>query len=494
MKKTGKTFRRYRWLADGLLPLTAAVATGLWFAPWVNFLLAAVHQTRTARFSVLWIMVLVAVPAIAGRRLQRSAFMSPWMRMSLLGLVEAGLAAGFVTSAVMAAQRIGSPIGAVENITTLLTDGDEASWDLFSAASLVALALLLRGTWIAYTEEEPEQAWRWFQVGVGAFLALFIVIEMFSTVISSVDSTWLGLEVTAFLLIGLYQFALTQRQQLEQRVFRLSTGSADSSWAVVFGVVAVVILVGAGVSAAAITALRVPKDSTLATVESLARWAGFGWERLKDWVAGVIPRALGGQGAQGAEPSSVPAGPPRNPPIDLHWTWPGIPPVVAQVIDVALIAFVLLAAIWLASSFVRFGRASRETEEAEHSSLWTWQLFWSYLKMIKAALTGNLRRGDRFVKSGRTPDRREAPDTDSIRPLYRRLIAWCGTRARPRQRWQTAIEYEGAVAAATNPKLAARVTKAYVRARYGGYEPSALEVDEIAMEWREVRDAGAGAL
>ena len=75
----------YTWPRDGLIPAASAALESLWLFAWISFLLAASETASGVRYPYPWVFVLLFVPAVAGRFLDRSYWGPRWLRCCPLG-------------------------------------------------------------------------------------------------------------------------------------------------------------------------------------------------------------------------------------------------------------------------------------------------------------------------------------------------------------------------------------------------------------------------
>jgi hypothetical protein len=172
-----------------------------------------------------------------------------------------------------------------------------------------------------------------------------------------------------------------------------------------------------------------------------------------------------------------------------------IPPQTPQAVlaTIAVLKFVLpLLCIALIGLFIWWALRRRRVRlvqrgEDLHESLWSWQLFWTQLKILLRALWSRL-----FPRPAST----EAPEqiveeiggepaARSIREIYRALLKWAAVRGYRRKKDETPYEFRqrlGERLPQVEPELGT-ITEAYTATRYGEIVPGEEEVARVRGEW-----------
>lgn len=186
-----------------------------------------------------------------------------------------------------------------------------------------------------------------------------------------------------------------------------------------------------------------------------------------------------GQQQQGQQPGQ----PPSLPKFEQQ-AQQILPPWAVQALEVALVAGLVLLAIWLVLRSLRRYRAAAadRTVEEVHESVWSRDLA---LEQLRSWLRGlGPRRGGRA--GGPLLDLDAAPVT--VRDAYRRLLVLAARRGEPRVPAESPNDYAGRLqtvwADATDPL--ADLTHRYLAARYG--ERDSEQDSRLAREdWEAIR-------
>jgi hypothetical protein len=162
-----------------------------------------------------------------------------------------------------------------------------------------------------------------------------------------------------------------------------------------------------------------------------------------------------------------------------------VPPVVAQIIELALVALVIFAGVRALVRMITLRRRREQAEEVveERESLWRWSL------LVELAREWLRSLRDRFRRQPAAEAAPEAPPTApqltepapvlTLRGIYRRLLVLGMMSGAPRPPAATAYEHEPRLAERLQPPDdIAWITRAYVETRYGGVEPDAATVEE----------------
>jgi hypothetical protein len=492
MSQAGTSSSAYRWLRDGLIPAQGAVLQTLPAYAWATLVLASNAGTADHRFPLPFLLALVAVPALAGRWLERRGQPALAVRRSLLLVLCAGLFLAFVKTQTLASDPL---------LDWRWLRDAFLPWSSASAAShlglvafgwLVAGLLVVRGCGLAMGEIRPESADRWFLGGLVAFIVLLVLIAGPGMTPDAFrpDRAWLGPLLGAYFLIGLGWVGLVRHQHLEERAFRRRSDRLSLSWLVVFSAVSGVMLaIGAAVAGV---------NDVLGSMEALAIAAGVVTGRAVAtawaWLDGLVQSLLD------RLPSS-PSPTPRRPVISatpappaIHLPGLRIPTLPSFDVPVGFVLLLLLLVLggWVLLRYRRWDAGSAEDEE--RTSVWSWRLLWDGLRQVPGRLLRRLRRrrhADGPVTGSKGPVDPEPPPA-SLRGLYRAVLRWSASRGRGRAPSRTPYEFEPDLGAEMPADLARDLTASYVRARYGGAAPPEAEVERLRRRWEDEAPADNG--
>ncbi|MBV8606603.1 MAG: hypothetical protein JO034_03975 [Singulisphaera sp.] len=213
----------------------------LWAFAWVDFKLASDASLAGARFGFGWMLLALIVPALAGRLAERRL---PTAAVRARRAVLFVLALLTFLPVLKALALPGVPWSeparwlpdAVLPWTGLAADEAPA----LGIAWLAAGALVVRGVWLAVNEVTPESAARWFLIGLGSFMILFVAEAAIDQPLAlSVSPAWL---LAAFLAASLVWLALVRHVYLEQETFRRTPRRLDVPWLATFAVIGLMVL------------------------------------------------------------------------------------------------------------------------------------------------------------------------------------------------------------------------------------------------------------
>jgi hypothetical protein len=483
MSQAGKSSSGYRWLRDGLIPGQSAFLETLWVTAWANLVLASNAGTAGHRFPLPFLLALVAVPALAGRWLERRDWPPLAVRRILLLALCAGLFLAFVKTQTLAGDPLLDWRWLRDAILPWSSAQAASRLGLVAFGWLVAGLLLVRGCWLALGEVRPESADRWFLGGLAAFLVLLVLIAgpgMTPRAFRQ-DRALLGPLLGVYFLAGLGWVGLVRQQHLEERTFRRRSDRLSLSWLAVFSAISGAMLaVGAAVATL---------NDALGAVEALAvaiggavwRAIADAWARLVALVQSLLGRLPTSRPPAGRRPVLTPAATP--PPLRLpNWHLPTLPSFDVQIGFVLLVLLLILGG-WVLLRYRRWEVGTAEDEE--RTSVWSWRLLWHGLRELPGRLLSRFRRRPARGPAGARPA--GPPSPASLRGLYRAVLRWSAARGRGRAANQTPNEFEADLAAAISQELARDLTEGYVRTRYGGLAPPEAEVRRLRERWEDAR-------
>ena len=489
MSQAGTSSSGYRWLRDGLIPGQSALLETLWVYAWATLVLASNAGTAGHRFPLPFLLALVAVPALAGRWLERRAGLPLPARRVLLLPLCAALFLAFVKTQTLA----GDPLidgRWLRDAFLPWTSAEAASrLGLVAFGWLVAVGLLVRGCWLALGEIRPESADRWFLGGIAAFVVLLVLIAGpgMTPAPFRQDRAWLGPLLGAYFLVGLGWVGLVRHQYLEERAFRRRSDRLSLSWLAVFSAISGVMLTVAGAVAALNEVLGAVEALAIAAGEATARAVASAWAWLAALVQSLLSRLPSSPPPPGRRPAvrATPTPPPLSLP-DLHL--PAPPSFDVPIGFVLLLLLLGLGALVL----LRYRRwETGPAEDEERTSVWSWRLLWHGLRQAPGLLLGRIRRRRqaRGPAGPARPAQADGPGSASLRGLYRAVLRWSAAQGRGRAANQTPHEFEPDLAAMIPEELARDLTTGYVRARYGGEVPAEAEVQRLRERWENARQA-----
>lgn len=198
------------------------------------------------------------------------------------------------------------------------------------------------------------------------------------------------------------------------------------------------------------------------------------------------------------QPGKGPNRPPiqQPPPRPLNSTPPDSVIATMEVIKVILPILVIalvLVLIWLAVRLRRARLKRVESDEEEHESLWSWELFWSQVRTLLRSLLALLwRRSPRAVGPAQG-DGSGLPDGDpaarDVREIYRAMLKFVGGYGVPRKKNETPYELQERVVGKF-PQIEQPlnvVTDVYTRVRYGEYVPDSSELEQVRTGWQALQ-------
>lgn len=120
--------------------------------------------------------------------------------------------------------------------------------------------------------------------------------------------------------------------------------------------------------------------------------------------------------------------------------------------------------------------------------------FFDDIMIMLRTLLGWLLRLFRTLKRRPRGGKRRSPEVESIREIYRRLLAWTAARGRPHVPAQTPYEYLEALIPWLPEKEAdlRTLTESYVLARYGPDVPDAVRLRTMKECWGRIKGAKRG--
>jgi hypothetical protein len=486
MSQAGKSSSGYRWLRDALIPGQSAFLVTLWVTAWANLVLASNAGTAGHRFPLLFLLALVAGPALAGRWLERRGQPPVAVRRVLLLAMCAGLFLAFVKTQTLAADPLLDWRWLRDAILPWSSAQAASRLGLVAFGWLVAGLLVVRGCWLALGEVRPESADRWFLGGLAAFLVLLVLIAGpgMTPAAFRQDRALLGPLLGVYFLVGLGWVGLVRQQRMEERAFRRPSDQLSLSWLAVFSAISAAMLaVGATVAAL---------NDALGGVEAMAvAIGGATWRAIADswaWLVGLIQFLLGRVPTSPPPAGRRPVPTPVPPPPHLRlpsWHFPSLPSFDVPV-GFAVLVFLLILGGWVLLRYRRWESVAAEDEE--RTSVWSWRLLWHGLREFPRRLLHRFRRRQTrgpAGPAGAAPA--DPPSPASLRGLYRAVLRWSAARGQGRAANQTPNEFEPDLAAATSMELARDLTASYVRARYGGAAPPEAEVRRLRERWDDAR-------
>jgi hypothetical protein len=501
MIRPGNSSTGYTWLRDALIPGENALLDAICIYPWIGLALASTRSTAHIRFPFLWIVGLIAVPALGGRWLERRLSRRLIFRRLALLLLGASLFLLFVGTQ----SRPGGSVATMRWWGEVLWPWAAATaagrQDLVVFGWLVACTLLARGVWLAETEVSGDAAFRWFLGGLAAFLLLFVVLTHAPPVAYSSDQRWLGTLLVLYFFLGVGWVALVQRRQVEEQTFRRSSDRVGQVWLILLTAI------GGAIALVAVLA-TVLGLLILHPLEQLAIFLLDGIWQVMVWIAdaalfllhgilsllSLLPHGSSrpGIGRAGASP------PPQSPsePI-LPWLAPALA-VLIVILGVPAVLCGMVLTLYLAARLVLSGTRTPEGSAGEEESVspWSWRLFLAQLQGLVRSLAGMWRPWHvRIQIPGPTsPDHGPFPAPGSVRGLYRSMLRLCREQGRRRRRDETPSEFESTLAQIVPPDLARRVTAAYVKVRYGRVSLPADETASLLDRWEGYQRGAANQI
>jgi hypothetical protein len=470
----------WEWLQDGLFPAGSALLDSIWVFAWLDFRIAS-DPSLGPGFGFGWLLLAVMAPAVAGRLAERK-LPGGAVRTRRLVLVLIAL-----TTFLPVLKALGLPgipwseparwlPDAVLPWTELAADQSGA----LGLAWLAAGALVVRGVWLAVNEVTPESAARWFLIGLGALLVLFVAEAAVAQPLPLAASpAWL---LAAFLAGSLLWLALVRHVYLEQETFRRTVRRLNLRWLATFGVVGVLVLgVAALVGIASGGLLRGVEQGVLLLLQLILEgllYLSVGIFYVLYAIASRLPLSLPVLHLQDVIDRllNLQTQFPRSPGRAV--TLPSLPPQL-------LAALGLLAVLALVAGLgrLRARRALDEGVEEERETVWSWSGWW---RSLLSGLRARFRR--RASISGSPTPAAAARPPDSIRALYRAVLRWSRAHGRPRLLFETPSEFEPALRERLPGQLGEHLTAAYTRSRYADAPPSEAEVDELLQAWNEATE------
>ncbi len=162
-----------------------------------------------------------------------------------------------------------------------------------------------------------------------------------------------------------------------------------------------------------------------------------------------------------------------------------------------IVPILLLAAIVVLCIFMLWRRLKHRIPhpEEQRESIWSWALFWNWLKAycwtLVAGFFARLKSRARDKQSHRLSSMEKVLaglTVRDIRVIYRALLKKAARRGYARLQNETPFEFEERLqqqVPMVEPQLTA-ITEAYVATRYGGYLPDEAEATHLQHLWAEL--------
>lgn len=488
------------WIISFLSPLMVILMEVFWLYPWFVWLgkwsRLIEHRPPLTLASLVF---LVGVSFLVTRFFRARRWSMLWIRG---GIIACGLVAGFAVLRIEYSDGFG------------LWDGQ---WFGYAARIIldsfithpIVLAMLAgaylwwRGIHWGHSPLYFNDVYRSFLNGLTALIGLVIIwgISLGFDSLLSLAST-LGLNVAGFFFFGLMALSLGHLRGIQQRMLREGSVSMfGRGWLlIVFGVVAAIVLLGAGITSIFSAEFVSLLAGLITAVLNLLRQAMYymllplgylaeGLVRVGQFLIEFVQNLFDG------EPYPISTNLTGLGDIPQATATSSIPEVVIVSLKWAFFAIVAALAVFLLVKAVSRWRPSRTESGIEeiHESLWSWQGFKDDLGLFLGTLWQRFRRKKEEPASvGRLPDWYTGEDFQgvlNIREIYRHLLLEASFIGKKRRRQETPNEYARRLGRdlPEGSGQVGEITELYIDVRYGEHDVGARQVDHANSLWRKLR-------